>query len=170
MKIVNFWKPHEKNGFLSQWYRAPFKEDGIQFFNAEQYMMYQKAMLFNDEKTAARILRQSDPKKIKALGREVRGFREDVWEDNKYQIVVQGNLLKFGSNQNLLKMLTNTGDAYLVETSPYDRIWGVGTSSANPDDWNGQNLLGKALMEVRHILCVDIQNSAKPDHSGAFNL
>ncbi len=156
MKIVNFWKPYEKNGFLSQWYRAPFKEDGIQFFNAEQYMMYQKAMLFNDEKTAARILRQSDPKKIKALGREVRGFREDVWEDNKYQIVVQGNLLKFGSNQNLLKMLTNTGDAYLVETSPYDRIWGVGTSSANPDDWNGQNLLGKALMEVRHILCVDI--------------
>ncbi len=45
MKIVNFWKPHEKNGFLSQWYRTPFKEDDIQFFNAEQYMMYQNHMI-----------------------------------------------------------------------------------------------------------------------------
>lgn len=156
MKIINFWRPFEENGFLSQWYKSPFEEDGIYFFNAEQYMMYRKAVLFNDEKTAARILRQSDPKKIKALGREVKGFIEEVWGDYKYQIVVQGNLLKFGNNPDLLKLLVNTGDAYLVETSPYDRVWGVGTKSTNINDWNGQNLLGRALMDVRHILCISL--------------
>lgn len=156
MKIINFWRPFEENGFLSQWYKSPFEEDGIYFFNAEQYMMYRKAVLFNDEKTAARILRQSDPKKIKALGRGVKGFIEDIWDDYKYQIVVQGNLLKFGNNPDLLELLVNTGDAYLVETSPYDRVWGVGTKSTNINDWNGKNLLGMALMDVRHILCVSL--------------
>jgi len=41
-----------------------------------------------------------------------------------------------------------------VEASPYDKIWGVGLS---PDDdrvldinkWNGQNLLGKCIMQAR---------------------
>ena len=42
-----------------------------------------------------------------------------------------------------------------VEASPYDRIWGIGVEeeeAARKDDpktWNGLNLLGKCLGELR---------------------
>jgi ribA/ribD-fused uncharacterized protein len=45
-----------------------------------------------------------------------------------------------------------TGDRELVEASPEDRIWGIGftekDAKENGERW-GQNLLGKALVEVR---------------------
>ncbi|MDQ7757875.1 NADAR domain-containing protein [Xanthomonas sontii] len=45
----------------------------------------------------------------------------------------------------------------LVEASPVDRIWGIGLAAddpraADPTTWQGENLLGFALMEVRRRL------------------
>ena len=53
--------------------------------------------------------------------------------------------------------LLSTGNKIIVEASPYDKIWGIGlgkddTDSINPEKWNGLNLLGFALMEVRDEL------------------
>jgi ribA/ribD-fused uncharacterized protein len=53
--------------------------------------------------------------------------------------------------------LINTGNRIIVEASPVDRIWGVGLAADNPEiidpnKWNGLNLLGYALMEVRDRL------------------
>ena len=67
------------------------------------------------------------------------------------------NLLKFSQNQNFKDFLLSTGDKILVEASPYDRIWGIGmletdNRAENPLLWNGENLLGFALMEVRDQL------------------
>lgn len=50
-----------------------------------------------------------------------------------------------------------TGDAVLVDASPYDRIWGIGLKAdderaLHPNTWQGQNLLGFALMDVREEL------------------
>lgn len=49
------------------------------------------------------------------------------------------------------------GNKILVEASPYDKIWGIGLAVTDPraadqDKWQGQNLLGKALMRVRDTL------------------
>jgi ribA/ribD-fused uncharacterized protein len=73
----------------------------------------------------------------------------------KLDIVTQGNYHKFTISQDaqeLKKMLLATGDRELVEASPVDRIWGIGfkeeDAERNRKRW-GQNLLGKALMEVR---------------------
>ena len=51
----------------------------------------------------------------------------------------------------------NTGTKILVEASPYDKIWGIGLSAdqeniENPLTWNGENLLGFTLMEVRDLI------------------
>lgn len=64
---------------------------------------------------------------------------------------------KFSQNQTLKDYLLSTDDAILVEVSPYDKIWGIGMREnnpniANPKKWNGENKLGKALMEVREKL------------------
>jgi ribA/ribD-fused uncharacterized protein len=150
---IYFW-----GSIYSQWAKTSFLDKNKQvFYTAEQYMMYQKALLFNDTQTAQEILKTKDPKVQKALGRKVKGFSEELWNKNKYRIVVQGNLYKFEQNDKLKKELLATGSKTLVEGSPYDKIWGVGLKYDDPkilnsDNWQGENLLGKALMKVRDIL------------------
>ena len=65
--------------------------------------------------------------------------------------------MKFKQNQELTNYLLSTKKRILVEASPYDAIWGIGMSvndenAMNPKEWQGLNLLGYALMEVRDIL------------------
>ena len=139
---------------FSQWWKCRFVEDDITFCCAEQYMMYKKALLFEDYSIAKEILKTKSPKKIKELGRLVQNFDSKVWDEHKAEIVLQGNILKFSQNPELKDYLLSTGDKILVEASPYDKVWGVGLRKENsaicsPQKWKGQNLLGFALMEAR---------------------
>jgi len=142
---------------LSNWHKCKFEVDGRQFTSSEQYMMYAKAMIFNDIVTAQKILATNDPKKQKALGREVKNFNEGIWDQYKAQIVLEGILEKFTQNVDLQEILLATGDLEIVEASPYDRIWGIGLAADHPDatnpkKWQGQNLLGLILKDVREFL------------------
>ena len=97
------------------------------------------------------------PAKYKKLGRKVRNFDSKVWDEKKYDIVVEGNKAKFSQNPELMEFLLSTGDAILVEASPYDKIWGIGldietAKEGSVEDWKGENLLGCALMEARDWL------------------
>ena len=82
--------------------------------------------------------------------------------------MIDGNYLKFSQSSTLagdvnnedgapsraLKgLLLSTEDREIVEASPFDRVWGIGFNAADATtteraQW-GENLLGKALMEVR---------------------
>ncbi|MYM27643.1 DUF1768 domain-containing protein [Duganella sp. CY15W] len=69
-------------------------------------------------------------------------------------MVVRANLGKFGQNPALREFLLQTSERVLVEASPVDNIWGIGLAfddprAENPLEWQGLNLLGFALMEVR---------------------
>lgn len=142
---------------LSQWYESSFTVDGIVYQTAEHWMMAAKARLFGDEESLLQILDSSDPKAAKALGRKVKNFDGSLWDENARRVVTEGNIAKFSQNYHLREFLLGTGDALLVEASPYDRIWGIGLKadderSKNPAKWQGQNLLGFALMDVREEL------------------
>ena len=142
---------------LSQWWKCTFIENDITFCCAEQYMMYQKALLFEDHTIAQEILKSKSPKKIKELGRLVKSFDSKIWDEHKAEIVLRGNILKFSQNPELKKYLLGTGDKILVEASPYDRVWGIGMRAGSggncePQRWKGQNLLGFLLMEARDMI------------------
>lgn len=149
--FILFWKPKEPNGFLGQWFPSRFVDsDGCVYSCAEQYMMVQKARLFNDLEVADEIMRENVPAKMRGLGRKIKNFNQSVWNEHKISIVFNGNLLKFSQNPKLAQQLLRTGSSVLVEVSPYDAIWGI--KSATVNDWNGENLLGFILMEVRDNL------------------
>lgn len=157
MKIICFHKPSEENGYLSNWYPAEFIYCETPFSSTEQFMMYEKAKLFGDDEMMAVILKEHSPAKIKGLGRKIKNFNEELWKENRYNIVYVGNLAKFSQNQELKDMLLATGDAILAECAIKDKIWGIGISMTSskrfdPEQWKGDNLLGKALMEVREAL------------------
>ena len=162
VKYVCFWG-HRKSrsgiskSCFSQWYNSSFEIDGITYPTAEHYMMAEKARLFGDKEMRQAIIASSHPGEAKKLGRKVRGFDEQIWRAHRFEIVIKGNMAKFAQNPALSTYLLNTGQSILVETSPFDRIWGGGLASdhANaqkPHLWRGLNLLGFALMEVRERL------------------
>jgi ribA/ribD-fused uncharacterized protein len=142
---------------LSQWYPAEFEVRGHRYAAAEHFMMAEKARIFGDEATRAKILATDDPGKAKALGREVKSFDEAVWKAHRFEVVVEASVAKFGQNTELGWYLKSTQNKILVEASPRDAIWGIGLGASNPDamdprKWRGLNLLGFALMEARQEL------------------
>ena len=144
------------SGVFSQFHQCSFSDDKNRVFScAEKYMMFEKAILFNDQKSADAIMLTTTPKQAKRLGRKVLNFNQSVWDAKREDIVTQGNMYKFKQNPTLLKMLLDTKQTTLVEASPYDRIWGIGyrahNATQNKQNW-GLNLLGKCLMTVREGL------------------
>ncbi|KAF2773380.1 hypothetical protein EJ03DRAFT_371303 [Teratosphaeria nubilosa] len=92
---------------------------------------YHKALIMGDTEIADQTLAAETPAEAKALGR------------------------KSGQNKVLGQTLLGTANHVIVETSPNDRLWGVGFNSEHAlghiDEW-GENELGQALMRVRDRL------------------
>lgn len=159
MEKLFFWGHTEHDSItkacLSNFYPCEFIFNGKMFHFSEQRFMYQKAMLFNDFEIAEQILNETDVRKIKALGRKVEGFDNNLWDKYKEDFMFNACYAKFSQNDKLRDFLLSTGNCEIVEASPVDNIWGIGFSSdkamENIDKW-GQNLLGKCLMKVRTIL------------------
>lgn len=149
-KFTFFWKSP-----LGQWNKSPFiDENGIQYSCAEQYMMYNKAILFGDLETAQKIMNTTSPKEQQALGRIVKNFDKDIWDLNAKSIVIKGNILKFSQNPKQKELLMSTEGTILVEASPFDKIWGIGLAEDDPrifdrTQWQGTNWLGECLTIVR---------------------
>ena len=166
-EYIFFWSHKGQNNSvdkhcLSQWYQSPFDEKGIEFPTAEHFMMYHKASLFHDSIAMNRVLEATNPGAAKEIGREVKGFDQEIWETERYSIVVAANIGKFAGNPELKKYLLNTGEHVLVEASPVDKVWGIGlaeedSACSNPYRWKGTNLLGYALMEAREQVGHDVQ-------------
>ncbi|CAN3980553.1 NADAR family protein [Kitasatospora purpeofusca] len=160
-KWLMFWghKPQRDGSFgpgvLSQWWPDhPFTVDGVEYRTAEHWMMAGKARMFDDSRTLAQILAAPSAGEAKKLGRQVRGFDDAVWRAGRFELVVTGNVAKFGAHAGLRAYLLSTARRVLVEASPLDRIWGIGLGAENeraerPAEWRGENLLGFALMEAR---------------------
>src|SRR3989338_673317 len=149
----------KQNGteIYSQWYPCNFSENNNKYTSTEQYMMANKALLFNDKEIYEKIMKNKNPSTIKELGRSIKNFDADKWLENRENIVFNGNLLKFSLNPHLSTKLLSTYPFILVEASPYDKIWGIGLSESqavkmDPNKWPGENLLGKALVKVRNQL------------------
>ncbi|PPD54341.1 MAG: GTP cyclohydrolase [Methylotenera sp.] len=145
-----FWR-----GPFSQWYPSTFTVNGKIFNCAEQYMMYSKAVFFGDHETAYDIMKSTNPKEQKSLGRRVEGFNAEAWNAVAQDFVYIGNEAKFSQNKKLYDVLMNTGTKTLVEASPYDAIWGIGldevAAKETPmDKWPGTNWLGVVLTEVKN--------------------
>jgi ribA/ribD-fused uncharacterized protein len=163
LKYLFFWnhvnKYNEEVGkfCFSQWFETPFTVKETTYKTAEHWMMAQKALLFGDQNTFEKIISSNKPGEAKDLGRQVIGFNEKIWVENRYDIVKMGNIHKFNQHPKLAEFLLNTENRVLVEASPVDNIWGIGLSQEQKEienvyAWQGLNLLGFALMEVRDFL------------------
>lgn len=151
-KYIFFW-----GNEFSQWYPSIFVIDGITYKTAEHYMMWCKAKLFKSNRIADMILESENPDDVRWLGRQIQNFDDSVWKQNCRKFVYDGSYAKFTQNENLLKVLMDTGDLKIVEASPEDFNWGIGLTEEEAvnipeEEWPGTNWLGLALTELREKL------------------
>lgn len=152
------------NGIFSQWYRCEFHVEGVKYNCAEQFMMAEKARLFEDSKTLAKILKAMHPREQKALGREVEGFDKRAWDAVARDKVYEGNYAKFTQDAYLeTQMLAVQGT--FVEASPTDDIWGIGRGiddklALNRATWRGTNWLGEVLTKVRDDIKIGVKSTS----------
>jgi len=154
-KHVYFWG----DCIYSNWYNIKITGsicNNLIFENSEQLFMYFKARFFHDEISAANIWHDGqDPKIAKKLGRGIINYDDKLWSCVRLGYMTISCYLKFSQNKELKQELLNTDQKILVEASPFDKIWGIGISAedaAAGKPWNGLNLLGESLMNVRKML------------------
>jgi len=120
--------------------------------------MHRKATTMGDEASAALILEERDPARVKALGRRVDNFDPLRWKKYAPQWGEDAVWRKFRGDATLAAVLLGTGERPLIEASRDDAVWGVGMNVAEcraalphelADACEHGNLLGKCLMRVR---------------------
>jgi len=127
---------------------------------SEKAVMACKAAIMGDERSYHRIRESPDctaPSQIKQFGREVENWDEVLWSQMVCSVAYQAVYQKFSKSPCLQAALLCTGDKLMAEATRHDRHWGIGVDisnprSQNPSRWNGTNILGWALMEVRNTL------------------
>ncbi len=152
--ICFFWRPHLRNGWMSNWSNHAIAESGVRFATCEHYIMYHKAQIMGDAAMAARVIGVPTPAAAKALGRRVANFDERKWEQQRADVALRAVKLKAEQHPVLRVQLLLTQGQHIAEASPYDSIWGIGCSDADPragdpSKWPGLNILGKAWMHAR---------------------
>lgn len=134
-------------GCLSNFTMCHIEFDRISYKSSEAAWQAQKCIHEADRKKFSNL----SPSAAKKLGRQVK-LRND-WEKVKYQLMIDVCYAKFSQNKDLADVLLSTGEAELIEDTSgwHDNIWGD-CRCTKCRNVKGQNLLGKALMEVRERL------------------
>lgn len=109
----------------------------------EHYFQACKAPSLSEHELVAGAV---SPKDAKRLGRRI-ALRYD-WEEIKVDVMLAALRVKFASDPFRGKLL-GTGSRHIAEDSPWDFEWGARDAHGGYD---GQNLLGRALILVRDEL------------------
>lgn len=140
MQTINEFKGQYR--FLSNFYMLPVEFEGVIYRSSEHAYMAAKT---TDPDGRAYIASMPTPADAKREGRRIK--LRDGWDAMKYDVMLTILRSKFSSSAMQYKLLL-TGDAELIEGNWWgDKIWGVCLKTNQ-----GQNLLGKALMQVRKEL------------------
>ena len=147
-KVIKFFAKDDKYYQLSNFAGFSFDLNGHHWRTMEHYF---QAMKFEGTEQFEKIKNSSSPKQAKDLGQS-RAFpiRKD-WDSVKEDIMMLGLRQKFMNNE-LKEILLGTGKKELIEDSPYDKYWGIGSNR------KGKNRLGVLLMQLRDEL-----RTAKPN-------
>lgn len=156
---IYFYKVTENFGYMSNFYPCTFTDGTTTYNCSEQYLMAHKCKLFDPDNSELlnKILNETKPMEIKEYGRMVKNFNQTIWDEHKFNIMVNGLTLKFNQNSDIKEQLKATAPKTLYEAAKNDKIWGIGYSakevlSATKTLTFGENLLGLALMKVRESL------------------
>ncbi len=128
-----------KYGFLSNFYPAKIKINGLEYATTEHYF---QSMKFTDMKIREKIKTAPTPGLAKKWTRKYKKRKD--WYNISVNVMERALRAKF-SIPKFRKKLLATGDMLLQEGNTWgDKFWGVDLKTGK-----GENILGKLLMKIR---------------------
>ncbi|KAI0001116.1 DUF1768-domain-containing protein [Russula vinacea] len=117
-----------------------------QIYPTAEHLFQALKFMDTDPALAERIRRLPTARMAQQEARQQAHRQRTDWLD--VNIFMMDKVLdrKFSQHRALRHMLRNTGSRELIEDSPIDSFWGIGS------DGRGRNELGKALMRLREQL------------------
>jgi ribA/ribD-fused uncharacterized protein len=141
---ITFYRASGEYGFLSNLYPCNVVFEGKTFSSAEAAFQYGKP---SDPKVAKWLANAPKPRFCALAAHALLGYDvKSEWASTKVARMKRTLRAKFSQHKELRGKLLRTGTTKLLERSSTDAFWGVGKSG------NGENMLGKLLMEVRREL------------------
>lgn len=135
---AQFWTTRGEFGCLSNFSKHSVIYHGMEFATTEH--LYQALKMTNGE-DFQKVRKAESPKESKLIAHSLPCVSN--WDAIKYETMKQVLRLKVEQHKEVRLALEKTGNREIQEASPKDYIWGTGK------DGSGQNLLGKAWMEIR---------------------
>lgn len=157
-RILYFERDRSLFRFLSHFYPAPILLDGEMWPTVEHFYQAQKSadlayrQAIREAATPGRAKRLAAPPHAPRRVSAESWFRKNGvpprpdWHEVKLGIMRHADRVKFTQHPDLAGLLLATGDAELVEDSPFEPYWGIGP------DGRGGNWAGRVLMEIRNEL------------------
>lgn len=131
----------------------PIQVDGKKFICDEQYIVYQKAMLFNDKTTAQQVMEMNNPRRMKQLGNNINNYNHRLWQRKSEEIIMHCNMIKYATHPEAMKVLLST-EGKIIGEATEGKEWGIGLPLSDDTcldsrKWIGLNKMGKILMTIR---------------------
>ena len=156
--VVLFEDPQTNDyGFLSLKWAVEIEFNSTMYNSAKQAIAAELAKSFNDQENLQKIMLADTSEEVSYELDDVPGDEtqnQAKWNENIKRLLYDVNIAKFNQYPELVTRLLETKTAVLGAYIPNDNLIGIGLSldniqSKNPINWTGQNLLGKALMDIR---------------------
>lgn len=148
-RVARICKVAEQWGDFSNFGRVPVTVDGVEFNTTER--LYQ-VMKFTDPEARRAVFRATNPK-MTAKHYETLGLWREEWPAMIVDAMKYCLMQKYAQSEKFRSELESTGGLFIVEdqtTFPKKKAdtWGV-KLSADGKSYEGPNLLGRLLMELR---------------------
>jgi ribA/ribD-fused uncharacterized protein len=169
--VILFSNPDTNEyGFLSLKWVVNIEFESVKYNSAQQALYAELAKKFNDEANLKDIMGAETPEEIQYTIDDVPGNideNQSKWNQYMQSLILDVNMAKFKQYPELARKLLDTKNAQLGAYEPNDTLIGIGISldniqAKNPINWTGQNLLGKALMNIREYIRSEMAVEATP--------
>lgn len=140
------------SGPLAPDFIAPFWIGDVRYSSLDQWVASEKASMAGDFDKMESILLEKSPIVNRRQAAEIEDTQ--IWMDELPNLIKYGMLNKFNQNTELLEELKSTGEYAFAYAG--DEVYGTGLLAEDENNFDfskwGQNLIGKALVEVRRFL------------------
>ena len=141
---------------FSNFHQTKFKFQGYEYHSAEQMIQHLKAVYFDDQDTASKIMKTKTALECKKLLKNILNYNQESWNPIAKSMCEEGIKAEFVQQPVLQEKLLKTRQLTLVE-SCYDQHWGTGIplenqQALNQHMWTNQGIQGQILEKIREEL------------------
>jgi N-glycosidase YbiA len=148
MTEIRFFGKDGKYAIFSNFANTPLIIGGLKYPTVEHYFQSRK-FADTDKEYSEEVRLAKTPLISKNLGKSRKHIIHPYWsgiDGESVKVMRRALFCKALQNKKFRELLVSTGNAKIIEASPWDRFWGEGK------DKNGKNMLGKLLEELRERL------------------